>query len=166
MKREAAVLVPVYRRRDGELMVVLIRRAQGGAHGGQLALPGGADLAATALREANEELGLASDHVELLAALPVVETQTTGFRIAPFLARLAGPAPWRRQEREIAEVVELPVADLARPEVGAEEVREFPSWPAPRRIRLWQIGRHEVWGVTYRILEPLVPRLLAGEWPL
>ena len=173
MLREAAVLVPVYRRQDGELMVVLVRRAPGGVHGGQLALPGGqrdpgdVDLAATALREAEEELGLTSDRVELLAALPVVQTQTTGFRIAPFLARLPTPPPsWRPQEREVAEVVELRVADLARPEVGAEEVREFPTWPAPRRIRLWRVGRYEVWGVTYRILEPLVPRLLAGEWPL
>jgi 8-oxo-dGTP pyrophosphatase MutT (NUDIX family) len=172
MLREAAVLVPVYRYQDGELMVVLIRRAQGGVHGGQLALPGGqrdpgdADLAATALREANEELGLASDQVELLAALPVVETQTTGFWIAPFLARLAAPPSWRLQEREITEVVELPVAALAQPEVRAEEIREFPTWPAPRRVRLWRVGGHEVWGVTYRILEPLVPRLLADEWPL
>lgn len=172
MVREAAVLVPVYRRPDGQLMVVLVRRAQGGVHGGQLALPGGqrdpadADLAATALREANEELGLADDRVELLAALPVVETQTTGFRIAPFLARLTGPVAWRLQEREIAEVVEVPVTDLARPEVRAEEVRVFPTWPAPRRVRLWRVGGHEVWGVTYRILEPLVPRLLGGEWPL
>jgi 8-oxo-dGTP pyrophosphatase MutT (NUDIX family) len=171
--REAAVLVPVYRAQDGELVVVLVQRGEGGAHGGQLALPGGqrdpgdVDLAATALREAEEEIGLAGDRVELLTALPVVDTQTTGFRIAPFLARLPTPlTPWRPQEREIAEVVELRVADLARPEVKAEEVRDLPTWPVPRRIRLWQVGRHEVWGVTYRILEPLVPRLLAGEWPL
>ena len=165
---------------DGELVVMLVRRAQGGAHGGQLALPGGqrdpgdADLAATALREASEELGLASGQVELLAALPVVETQTTGFRIAPFLARETVLAPWRPQEGEVAAVVEVAVAavvevavaDLARPEARAEEVRDFPTWPAPRRVRLWRVGGHEVWGVTYRILEPLVPRLLAGEWPL
>jgi 8-oxo-dGTP pyrophosphatase MutT (NUDIX family) len=172
MMREAAVLVPVYRRQDGELMVVLVRRSEGGVHGGQLALPGGQrepsdpDLAATALREANEELGLTADHVELLAALPVVKTQTTGFRIAPFLARLTGPVPWRRQEREVAEVVELPVAELARPGACAEEIRHFPAWPAPRPVRLWRVGGHEVWGVTYRILEPLVPRLLGGEWRL
>jgi hypothetical protein len=60
MVREAAVLVPVYRRSDGELIVVLVARVQGGVHGGQLALPGerdpaDADLAASALREANEE---------------------------------------------------------------------------------------------------------------
>ena len=172
MVREAAVLVPVYRRPDGELMVVLVRRTRGGAHGGQLALPGGqrdpsdTDLAATALREANEELGLVSDRVKLLAALPVVQTQTSGFRIAPFLARVTVLAPWRPQEREVAEVVELPVAELARPEVRAEQVRAFPTWPGPRRVRLWRVGRHEVWGVTYRILEPLIPRLLGGEWPL
>jgi 8-oxo-dGTP pyrophosphatase MutT (NUDIX family) len=137
---------------DGELVVMLVRRAQGGAHGGQLALPGGqrdpsdADLAATALREASEELGLAANQVELLAALPVVETQTTGFRIAPFLARVTVLAPWRPQAREVAEVVEVAVADLARPEVQAEAVRAFPTWPAPRRIQLWRVGDHEVWG--------------------
>src|SRR4029453_6776067 len=157
MTREAAVLVLVYRRQDGQLMVVLVRRAQGGAHGGQLALPGGqrdprdADLAATALREANEEIGLAGDRVELLAALPVVKTQTTGFRIAPFLARVTAPAPWRPQEREIAQVVELPVAELARPEGRAEEVRAFPTWPAPRRIRLWRVGGGAGWGGASRV---------------
>ena len=93
-------------------------------------------------------------------------TQTTGFRIAPFLARLTGPVPWRPQEGEVAEVVEVPVADLARPEVRAEEVRVSPTWPAARRVRLWRVGGHDVWGVTHRILEPLVPRLLGGEWPL
>jgi hypothetical protein len=61
-------------------------------------------------------------------------------------------------------VVELSVAELARPEVRVDEVRAFPTWPAPRRVRLWRVGGHEVWGVTYRILEPLVPRLLGGEW--
>ena len=123
---------------DGELVVVLVRRAQGGAHGGQLALPGGqrdpgdADLAATALREASEELGLASGQVELLAALPVVATQTTGFRIAPFLARETVLAPWRPQEGEVAAVVEVAVADLARPEVCAPR-RSVPSRPGRRR---------------------------------
>jgi 8-oxo-dGTP pyrophosphatase MutT (NUDIX family) len=125
MMREAAVLVPVYRRPDGELVVVLVQRAQGGVHGGRLALPGGqrdpgdADLSTTALPETNEEIGLGGDRVELLAALPVVETRTPGFRIAPFLARLAVLGPWRRQEGEIAELVELRVARLGRRRGGS-----------------------------------------------
>jgi 8-oxo-dGTP pyrophosphatase MutT (NUDIX family) len=171
--KDAAVLVPLYLDSGALHAVFTKRRDDLKRHAGEISFPGGRqdfpdeDLRTTALREAEEEIGLAGDRVELLTALPVVETQTTGFRIAPFLARLPTPPPsWRPQEREVAEVVELRVADLARPEVGAEEVREFPTWPAPRRIRLWRVGRYEVWGVTYRILEPLVPRLLAGEWPL
>jgi len=77
MVREAAVLVPVYPRSDGELIVVLVGRVQDWVHGGQLALPGGerdpadADLAGSALRAANQEIGLAGDRLALLAALPV-----------------------------------------------------------------------------------------------
>ena len=88
-----------------------------------------ADLAATALREANEELGLVSDHIQLLVALPVVKTQTTGFRIAPFLARLTVLALWDREEREVAKVVELRVAELAGPRCAPRRsVTSRPGW--------------------------------------
>jgi len=96
--REAAVLVPVYRAQDGELVVVLVQRGEGGAHGGQLALPGGqrdpgdVDLAATALREAEEEIGLAGDRVELLTALPVVETPDHRLPDRPVPGPAAHPA--------------------------------------------------------------------------
>ena len=165
---EAAVRAPVYRDGDGRLRMVLIRRGPRGVHGGQLALPGGrrepgdATLRETALRETEEEIGLEPAQVEVVAALPIVMTATTGFHIAPFLGRLlAPPAPWRRQELEIAEVIEVDVVELAG--AHGEEEMHFPSWPAPRRVPFYRVGEHKLWGATYRIVQPLLPRLLGGD---
>lgn len=168
---DAAVLAPVYRDPRNRVRLVLVVRMPGGMHGGQIAFPGGrreatdADPMATALREAHEEIGLDPEQVDVLATLPVVDTMTTGFRVAPFLGRLAGPPPtWRRQEAEIAEVLEVPLDDFVRPGAHGEEMWSYPSWPEPRMVPFYRVGPHKVWGMTYRILEPLLPRLLAGEW--
>jgi 8-oxo-dGTP pyrophosphatase MutT (NUDIX family) len=166
--RPSAVLVPVYRDRAGELHVVLVVRGEHGRHGGQIAFPGGihaaadADLRETALREAEEEIGLERAAVEILATLPEVDT-STGYLVTPFLARLiAEPPAWKRQEREIAEVLSVAVKDLARADLRGEEEWHFPA--GRRRVRFVRLGPHKLWGATYRILDPLIPRLLAGEW--
>lgn len=167
--QEAAVLVPVYRH-DDELYLVLIRRSEGGIHGGQIAFPGGKhdpgdrSMLDTALRETHEEIGIAPAQVELLDRLPITETLTSKFRIYPFLARIVPPTRWRPQEREIAEVIEVKVNDLARPEAYGETIEHFPTWPEPRQIPFYRVGPYRLWGATYRILRPLIPRLLAGEW--
>lgn len=172
-RREAAVLVPVYRDAGGALRLVLVHRSEGGRHGGQLALPGGnreprdVTLVDTALREAYEEIGLSGADVEVLAELPVVETRTTGFRITPVLARVsAEPARWRLQADEIAGVVDVAVTDLADPAARREELMSFPGWDGPRRTPVVVLGEHRLWGVTLRILDPVVSRLLAGGWPV
>src|SRR5512145_119484 len=91
---ESAALVPVYRDRDGHVRLVLIRRGAGGVHGGHLAFPGGkrdpddASIQDTAVREAEEEIGLSKDEIEVLCALAPIDTRTSGFRIHPFLARI------------------------------------------------------------------------------
>ena len=93
---ESAVLAPIYRDPQGRLRLVFIRRSPHGIHGGQIAFPGGrwephdADLLATALREAEEEVGLDPAMVEILTELPVIETMATGFRVTPFLGRRHG----------------------------------------------------------------------------
>ena len=171
-RRHSAVLVPLWRDESGALRLVLLRRTEGGIHGGQLAFPGGrrepSDPSdeATALREAEEEIGLAPGRVTVLQALDVLETRTSNFRIAPFLARIARPHMWRPSFREVAEVLEPAIADLADPAARGESEEFFATWRAPQRIPFIRVGPHRLWGATFRILEPLLPRLLAGEWPI
>jgi 8-oxo-dGTP pyrophosphatase MutT (NUDIX family) len=170
---DSAVLAPVYHAADGRLRLIFIRRSPFGVHGGQIAFPGGRrepedpDLLTTALREAEEEIGLERSSVEILAALPIIETVVTGFRVAPFLGRLTGPPPvWRRQEREIDEILDVALDDLVHPEAHAVEQWQLPGWPEPREIPFYRIGGYKLWGATYKIVEPLIPRLLTGEWPV
>jgi len=165
--QEAAVLVPAYRDDDGRVILVLVRRAEGGVHGGQIAFPGGRRepgeaLLDTALRESHEEIGLERARVELLEELPTVHTLGSGYRISPFLCRIRRPEAWRPCEREIAAMVEMRLDDLVPPSVHIEAVADAPTeeerWPH------YRVGPHLLWGATYRIIRRLLPRLQAGEW--
>ena len=169
---DAAVLVPVYRGEGGALRLVLVRRSPAGVHGGELALPGGkreagdGSLCETALRETREEIGLSREGVKILEELPGVDTVTTGFMITPFLGVIVPPASWTLAEDEIAEVLDIELTELEEPGACGEETRQYPGWPQPRRIPFYRIGRHKLWGATYRIIQPLVPRLAGGEWKI
>lgn len=169
--RDAAVLVPVYRDEHGELRVVLVVRADdGGLHGGQLGLPGGrpeegdADLRATALREAEEEVGLSPSAVELVAQLEPFDTQRTGWRVYPFLGRIPADTTWCLQEAEIVGILTPAARALADPE--ARRTLPFTSirFQEPLLVDGIDVEGHVLWGMTLRLLDDLLPRLLSGEW--
>lgn len=167
----AAVLVPVFRDDDGELRIVLVVRGSFGAHGDQVGLPGGkpepgdASLLETALREAEEEIGLARADVDVVAELDVLDSRTTGFRVSPFLARVRGERRWRLAHGEIAAVVTPLARELADPAARREQPVVTPRWPEPRIVDCIPLGDgHVLWGLTLRLLEGVVPRLVAGEW--
>jgi 8-oxo-dGTP pyrophosphatase MutT (NUDIX family) len=170
--QDSAVIAPVFRGGDGRLTLLLVRRTDFGVHGGQLAFPGGKHNAQdetmleTALRETHEEVFLSGDDVEVLAELPVIETHSTGYRIYPFLGKVRPPKEWRYDTREVAEVIEVAVEDLARPEIYGESMETFPHLPEPILIRFYNVGPHRLWGATYRIVTALIPRLLSGEWDI
>ncbi len=95
---DAAVLLPLYGWPDDEPGLVFTeRRADMRRHAGEISFPGGrrddgdADLAATALREAEEEIGLDPAAVELGEELPPTSTFVTGYRIHPFVGRIPHP---------------------------------------------------------------------------
>ena len=170
--QDAAVLIPVYRSLDGDLRIVMVLRSEGGVHGGQVAFPGGkrddCDLSMLecALREAREEVGLAAENIEVLAHLPAIETRTTGYRVYPFLARISPPVQWQTAEREIAAVIDVPLSELARPEAHDSGLERFSIWQRAAEVPFYRIGEHRLWGLSYRILHPLLPRLIAGEWEI
>lgn len=167
---ESAALVPVYRDTNGDLRMVMIRRGEGGIHGGHLAFPGGKrdpddeSLLHTAVREAEEEIGLPADAIAILAELPPIDTRTTNFRIHPFLARITRPISWRPCAREVAEVLEVRLQDLAA--AGAHHPISTPMLAAleAQRVPFYRVGSDQLWGASYRIVHSLLPRLAAGEW--
>lgn len=167
---DAAVLIPVYRSQDGELHIVMILRNPGGVHGGQIAFPGGKHdpedetMLDTALREVREELGLIVERNDVLAELPMEQTRTTGYRVFPFLARIAVPDRWQIAEREIAEIFDVKLTDLTRRDAHDKMIGRFPTWEKAQQVSFYRIGEHRLWGLSYRILQPVLARLVAGEW--
>jgi 8-oxo-dGTP pyrophosphatase MutT (NUDIX family) len=167
---DAGLVIPVYRSRHGELHLVMILRQPGGVHGGQVAFPGGkrdpedGTMLDTALREVQEELGLTIDRADVLAELPVVETRTTGYRVFPYLARIHVPDRWQLAEREIAEIIDVKLSDLLQPDAHAKRIERFSTWQQPQQVSSYQVGSHRLWGLSYRILHPVIPRLMDGEW--
>ena len=169
----AAVLIPFYRDADGTLRLVLIERTRHGQHGGQIALPGGkheptdTTMRETAVRETCEELGLRPADLEVLRELEPVRTRSTGFEVWPFVGRLRRvPDPWQPGEAEVASVLDVRVDELADPAAKGDEEMEFGAWNVRQRVPVRRIAGHTVWGLTLRILDPVLAQALAGEYPV
>ncbi len=167
--RQAGVLVPL-RTRGGDVTVVLGRRTERVPnHKGQVCFPGGsrdlgdADLAATALREAQEELGIPRNGVTLLGPLRPVRT-LTGFFIQPYVARIPEETIFSLDGFEMAEVFEAPLAFFG--DAGRYRSAEAGVSGRERRVYFVDFGRHTIWGATARILLELgqLARDLSAPW--
>jgi 8-oxo-dGTP pyrophosphatase MutT (NUDIX family) len=166
----AAVLAPVYRDVAGALRIVLIVRTDRGHHGGQLAFPGGRvddedeSLVATALREAEEEIGLDPSCVSVIAELSPVRSGPTNMEVFAFLGRIPDGVEWRPNREEVVEVLTPTVAELWDPAIRREHLFTSALWPKGLLVDGIPVGDRVLWGMTLRLLDDLVPRLLAGEW--
>lgn len=157
--KPAAVLVGV--RENGNLILTK-RSAKLKHHPGQIAFPGGkkdegdADLTAAALREAREEIGLPSNQVEVLGALPCHET-VTAYEVTPIVALIKGDFAVVPEAGEVAEVFEVPFDHFTNPTNFRVEGRR---WQGRRRqYFVAPFGPYYIWGATARILRGLADRV-------
>jgi len=162
--KRAAILIPLFKK-EGEYHILLTRRTDKVAHHkGQISFPGGQqdkkdkNLLATALREAQEEMGIEEKDVHILGELDDICTATTDFCVSPFVALIPYPYSFRINPLEIEEVIEVPLSALFdetqfHQEVGLKNGRTFP-------VYFYQHKDHTIWGVTASILRQLLELIL------
>jgi 8-oxo-dGTP pyrophosphatase MutT (NUDIX family) len=161
--RQAGVLVLLFPE-DEALHLVLTRRTDTlRGHRGQISFPGGqrdaedASLAATALRETCEELGICDERVEMLGTLSTVYIPPSDFEVFPSVAALPQRPELRPNPAEVASVFTVRLAELLDPRFKATEQRDFQGISVD--VPYYAFNGHKVWGATAIMLSELEGRL-------
>jgi 8-oxo-dGTP pyrophosphatase MutT (NUDIX family) len=159
--KDAAVLVPLYLD-GGELHAVFTKRRDDlPRHAGEISFPGGRqdepdeDLRFTALREAEEEIGLPTFDVELIGALPPVGTFVTNYKIHPFVGVIDAGKTWELQPTEVEIVLEFALRDL----VAGHEMKRLIRRGVPIKTPTYTVDGNLIWGATARIVQDLLERV-------
>jgi 8-oxo-dGTP pyrophosphatase MutT (NUDIX family) len=161
------VLVPLFREpgTDAPHVVLTRRRADLRRHAGEISFPGGrrdpqdTQLSETALREAEEEIGLPRGEVKLLGDLPPTSTFATNYEIHPFIGLIPSGQLWRLSPLEVDAVLELPLDAIRNGRTRAQLQRRGITFETDAYV----VDDHLIWGATARILEQLLGWLAADD---
>jgi 8-oxo-dGTP pyrophosphatase MutT (NUDIX family) len=163
--RPSSVLVPLFER-DGRPWVLLTKRTERLAHhAGQISFPGGkrdasdVSASATALREAQEEVGLPASAIEIVGELDDCPTFVSNFVITPVVGVIPDRYPFVASEAEISVLIEAPLAAFLAP--GAVRTEQADRGGFLYTLYFYTVEGHVVWGATARILTQLFG-LIAG----
>lgn len=166
-KLKPAAVLALLEREGDQLRLVLTRRADHlQAHAGQVSFPGGRQmagmetLAECALRETEEEIGIAPERITLLGRWEAYET-VTGYEVTPFLGLADGPLDFTADPGEVAEIFATPFDFLMNPANHRLEEREFRGMLRRYYAMPWK-GRY-IWGATAGMLKALSGRYAAGR---
>ncbi len=158
--RESAVLSLIYPFEE-MLHLVLMKRSEGGrTHSGQMSFPGGRkepedpSLVFTALREAEEELGIPAQEVEVLGNLTQLYIPHSNFLVAPVVGYLDRRPTFRLSEHEVASILEIPLQDLLQ--LCDWEVYVPISLGKQAKVKSFVVENQVVWGATAMILYELL----------
>ena len=158
---DAAVLVPLYLD-AGDLHAVFTKRRDDlSHHAGEISFPGGRpdfpeeDLRVTALREAEEEIGLPPKEVQLVGCLPPVGTFVTNYKIHPYVGVIKPGHAWTPQPTEVEVILELSIPDL----IAGYEMKRLVRKGVPFKTPTYTVDGNLIWGATGRIVQLLLERL-------
>jgi 8-oxo-dGTP pyrophosphatase MutT (NUDIX family) len=159
-RTEAAVLVPMHGWPDNPGLVFTERRSDLSRHAGEVSFPGGRrdegeELLDTALREAEEEIGLSRDRVEVAGALPPIGTFVTNYKVHPFVGLIEEGLRFEPNPDEVESVLVASLDDLAAGFAKRRLVRRG----VPIKTDTYTIADNMIWGATARILGELFERL-------
>ena len=161
--RQAAVLVPIVLGTEGARVVYTLRTGDLRDHAGQVSFPGGApeprdaSLLATALREAEEEVDLGPDLVEVIGELEDMYIPPSRFMVRPFVGLLRKEAELVLAPEEVEAIFSVSLEELMAPEAIERVVWEREG--RPHEVPVFAVGGHEIWGATAAMTAGLLARL-------
>lgn len=161
--REAAVLVPVLLDPEGAELVYTVRKGHLNDHAGQISFPGGSlepgddSLLDTALREAEEEIDLGRELVEVIGELEEMYIPPSNFRVSPYVGLLPHKAEFSIDPREVEEVFTASLEELLLPDTFQKVLweREGREYEVP----VFAVEGYQVWGATAAMTAALLSRL-------
>lgn len=165
-RKRAAVLIPIFKKGTTYHILFTKRTEQVPHHKGQISFPGGSqkpgeNLLTTALREAQEEIGLQEKDVTILGELDDMFTFSSDFLISPFVGFIPYPYPFIINFKEIAEIIEIPWNELTNPQNWREEMTKKDGHFLP--LYFFYCQDYLIWGATARILRQLIDLLSTKE---
>ena len=164
--RIGAVLLVLYEKFSSPHILLIRRQDDLKYHPGQISFPGGGQepgeqLIETALRETLEEVGLQRYCIEVLGGLAPVYISPSDFIVHPFVAWHQGQPELRRNQDEVAEIIETPLGLFMDPSIGCTEIRIMNN--AELTVPFYRLGGDTVWGATAMMLSELLERLKGAQ---
>jgi len=156
--RNSSVLVP-FIEWNGELEIILTLRTQSINHGGQLSFPGGGKegdetIEETALREAQEEIGLDRESAEIVGKLTPLYVGHSDNMVTPVIAFIRKEQEFTPNPNEVDEIISVPISDLVTEQKLIED--EWDLRGTPYNVPFWNIHRVPLWGATAMMMSELV----------
>ncbi|HUR30005.1 MAG TPA: CoA pyrophosphatase [Saprospiraceae bacterium] len=165
IQKEAAVLITLFEKTPGDLHLIFIRRGSSheqDKHAGQIGFPGGKkepsdpDMIFTALREAEEEIALDLTLIDVLGPLTPLYINVSKFLVHPYVSFAWEPPILTRQESEIEEILELPLAEFRTLGVRQETRIQLSTGITLNHVPCFLVNGHVIWGATAMIMNELL----------
>ena len=158
--RRAAVMIPLFRSKKQDCLLLTVRSTYEGVHSGQVSFPGGkfdeneSDPIQVALREMEEEVGIKAEHVQIIGKLSPIYIPVSKMHVQPVIAWVHD-ANWLANKYEVAQLLEVPIHQLFQTNVIKKKSMEF-SPGMPVEVPYFDIQGHVVWGATAMIISELL----------